>query len=180
MHEAEDKVPEVYLNPGEVYFARSPAILKTLLGSCVGITFWSARKRIGALCHGVLPWRPADSAIAENYRYVDFAILDLLRRFEGDGVPRTELQVKVFGGADVLPVSAAKPGKPTVGFQNREAALKILRQEGIAVIASDVGGLVGRTIHFHTGTGEVLLKRLAGIDERESHRSGKSRRKTAH
>ena len=30
--------------------------------------------------------------------------------------------------------------------------------------ASDLGGIRGRTIHFHTGTGEVLLHRLARLE----------------
>jgi chemotaxis receptor (MCP) glutamine deamidase CheD len=29
------------------------------------------------------------------------------------------------------------------------------------VIASDIGGSRGRRIHFHTGSGEVLMHRLA-------------------
>jgi chemotaxis receptor (MCP) glutamine deamidase CheD len=38
-------------------------------------------------------------------------------------------------------------------------ALKVLEQEGFDVVASSLGGDCGVNIHFHTGTGEVLLKR---------------------
>lgn len=165
MPDVAHELPEVYLNPGEAYFARRPTMLKTLLGSCVGITFWSSRCRIGALCHGVLPRGPAGIDAHEGYRYVDFAIRDLLRQFQECGITGSELQVKLFGGADVLSVGPALPGRPTVGYQNREVALEVLNREGLAVIASDLGGLAGRTIQFHTGTGEVLLKRLARIKE---------------
>ena len=51
-------LPDLDLQPGELYLARSPAILRTILGSCVGVTFWSARLGAGALCHGVLPKCP--------------------------------------------------------------------------------------------------------------------------
>ncbi len=47
-----------------------------------------------------------------------------------------------------------------MGAQNCQAALEVLAEEGLTVLASDLGGLRGRTIHFHTGTGEVLLHRL--------------------
>jgi chemotaxis protein CheD len=164
MPDVEHEFPEVYLNPGEAYFARSPTILKTLLGSCVGITFWSSRRRIGALCHGVLPRSPAGVEAREGYRYVDFAIRDLLRQFEECGIAARELQLKLFGGADVLSVGVLS-ARLTVGHQNRQVALEILEREGLAVFASDLGGLAGRTIQFHTGTGEVLLKRLARIAE---------------
>ena len=50
-------LPDLNLQPGELYLARSPAILRTILGSCVGVTFWSSRLGAGALCHGVLSAR---------------------------------------------------------------------------------------------------------------------------
>jgi chemotaxis protein CheD len=159
MIEIEGELPEVYLQPGEFYIARAPAILKTVLGSCVAVTFWSPSLRIGALCHGVLPKCPNDVGDDEGYRYVDFAICDLARQFDRFGTFRKELQVKVFGGGDVLPVLAASRNG-TVGYQNWRAALAALRDEGLRVIAQDLGDSVGRLIQFLTGTGEVLLRRL--------------------
>ncbi len=143
--------------------AHGPAILKTLLGSCVGVTFWSPRLTIGALCHGILPRCPKGVEGAEGYRYVDFAICDLARKFELCGVLSGEVQVKVFGGADVLPVETAALRKETVGRQNWQTALEVLEKEKFIVTASDLGGTTGRTIQFHTGTGEVLLRRLARL-----------------
>jgi chemotaxis protein CheD len=159
MGETKIELPSVYLHPGEVHLARTPTILKTLLGSCVGATFWDPRAGLGALCHGVLPRSPRQVSPAEGYRYVDFSIRDLLRRFESLGARRSEMQVKLFGGADVLPVSKANT-KATVGRQNLEIALEVLREENLKAIASDLGGNLGRAIQFHTGTGEVSLRRL--------------------
>ena len=163
MAEIEIEVPEFYLQPGEIHLARSPAILKTVLGSCVGVTFWSPRLGIGALCHGVLPRCPPGVRDAEGYRYVDFAITDLARQFESFGALRGEVQVKVFGGADVLPVNPDLSWKGTVGHQNWHIALEVLGDQNFTVLASDLGGSVGRTIQFHTGTGEVLLRRLSHL-----------------
>jgi chemotaxis protein CheD len=159
MGEIKIELPSVYLHPGEVHLARTPTILKTLLGSCVGATIWDPRAGLGALCHGVLPRSPRQVSPTEGYRYVDFAIRDLLRRFESLGARRSELQVKLFGGADVLPVGKGN-AKPTVGRQNLETALEVLREEKLQAIASDLGGTLGRAIQFHTGTGEVSLRRL--------------------
>ncbi len=55
MPELKSQVREVYLQPGELYLAREPAIIRALLGSCIGITFWSKKFRFGALCHPLLP-----------------------------------------------------------------------------------------------------------------------------
>jgi len=157
----EAELPQVYLQPGEVHLARNPTLLRTILGSCVGVTFWTPRLGLGALCHGVLPRCPRGVRSPEGYRYVDFAIRELARRLEALGARRGEVQVKVFGGADTLPVVPAGGSRQTVGRQNGEIALETLRQENLTVLMSDLGGLVGRTIQFHTGTGEVLLHRLA-------------------
>jgi len=159
----ETELPEIYLQPGEAHLARRPAILKTLLGSCVGVTFWSPRLGVGALCHGVLPRCPAGVRGAEGYRYVDFAIQDLTRQFDELGVRRGEIQVKVFGGADVLPLGESGAAKKTVGHQNSHRALEVLESENLTVLAADLGGVVGRTIEFHTQSGEVLLRRLAHL-----------------
>jgi chemotaxis protein CheD len=116
------------------------------------------------MCHGVLPrWREGHgsvSTVAEQHRYVDLSIRYLARQFDSLGACREELEVKVFGGADVLPVMASRADIPTVGAMNCRAALEILKDEGLRVLASDLRGVRGRRIHFHTGTGEVMVHRL--------------------
>jgi len=166
MTEVTEVLPHLDLQPGELYLARTPAILRTILGSCIGVTFWSPRLGAGALCHGVLPrapkeW-PAGSSLSDGHRYVDFSIRYLACQFDVLGASRQELEVKVFGGADVLGSSGPAPGRPTVGALNRQAAEEALVEEGLTVSARDVGGIRGRRIHFHTGTGRILLHRLAG------------------
>ncbi len=153
--------PDLNLQPGELYLARHPAILRTILGSCVGVTFWSRRLCAGALCHCLLPRCPPNPLPAEGYRFVDYSIRYLARQFDQLGARRRDLEVKLFGGADVLPVDRMVPSQATVGAQNCAVALKVLDEEGFAVSASDLGGRRGRRIHFHTGTGRVLLHRLA-------------------
>ena len=162
-------LPLLSLQPGELYLARNPALLQTILGSCVGITFWSARLGAGAMLHGVLPREKSDdcSDLADRQRYVDFSIRYLARQFDGLGVRRKDLEVKVFGGADVLPVMANRSAIPTVGALNCRAALEVLEEEGFRVLASDLRGVRGRRIHFHTGTGEVLVHKLGSWDRRD-------------
>lgn len=165
MMELAPELAQVYLHPGEMYIARNPTILRTVLGSCVGITFWSPRLKIGALCHAVLPRippdLPADLQATEGYRYVDFCISDVARQLEVMGAVRRQLQVKLFGGSDVLPVSSSPSARATVGRQNWQAALEVMRAENLEVMVNDLGGTRGCTLQFHTGTGEVLLRRLA-------------------
>jgi chemotaxis protein CheD len=162
MQEPDSELPELYVQPGESHLVREPTILRTLLGSCVGIAFRVPRLGLGALCHPMLPRTPAKLAASlsrsAGRRYVDFAIRDLARQFDALGASRFEIEVKLFGGGDVL-VMAANAKRPTVGRLNAEVAMKVLEEEGFAVIASSLGGKRGVNIHFNTMTGEVLLQR---------------------
>lgn len=162
-----DTLPTVNVQPGQIYLARDPMILKTILGSCVGVTFWSPRLGTGGLCHGILPRCPAGGD-STGYRYVDYSIRYLVEQFEAIGVRRQELEIKLFGGADVLPVGTRRLDKPTIGAMNCLTALEVLKEEGLSALASDLGGTRGRTIHFHTGTGEVFAHRLARLITVES------------
>ncbi|MGA2887486.1 MAG: chemotaxis protein CheD [Terracidiphilus sp.] len=160
-------LPDLYLKPGESCLVREPTILRTLLGSCVGIAFRIPRLGVGALCHPMLPTyslkSAGNSSRAIGCRYVDFAIRDLARQFDALGALRGEVEVKLFGGADVLLVSTAE-SRPTVGRLNCDAAISVLDSEGFAVLASRLGGTAGVKIQFNTMTGEVLLHELGGSD----------------
>jgi len=163
------QVPEKNLAPGELYLTHRPLLIHTILGSCVSATFWSARLGVGAMCHGVLPrcpdsWLPGESLV-ERYRYVDYSIRYLAQKFYALGANRRELEVKLFGGADVLPTSYSINSKPTVGALNCESALRVLEQEGLPVLAYDLGGTRGRKIRFCTETGEVRVYKLAHWSE---------------
>ncbi len=75
------------------------------------------------------------------------------------GVEREEIDVKVFGGSDMIGCTEMK-SRATVGQQNISKAFQVLEMERLRIAASDVGGQRGRKLFFSTHTGEVLLKRL--------------------
>jgi chemotaxis protein CheD len=163
MIDSETELEEVYLQPGEMFLAREPTIIRTLLGSCVGVTFWSRRLGIGALCHAMLPRCPESSLEAvspkDGYRYVDFAIRDIGRKLDELGVHRSEVEVKVFGGADVLLGEDMSLIKPSLGNQNCDSAFDVLQAEGFQVMASSLRGTSGLKLHFYTESGDVLVRR---------------------
>jgi chemotaxis protein CheD len=167
-----DTRPELYVQPGESQLVLEPVVIRTLLGSCVGITFLAPRKGIAALCHPMLPHCPANRLAklsrAARGRYVDLAIGDISQQLDALGVTRAETQVKLFGGGDVLAV-ADNASRPTVGQLNGESALRTLSEEGFEVSVSILGGKSGVQIQFDTGTGEVLLRRLDSDSRKRSH-----------
>lgn len=158
----DDQLPEIMVQPGESRLVTRPAMLRTLLGSCVGVAFRAPRLGIAALCHPMMPRVPArlmaSLASSTGRRYVEYAIREMAERFDKMGVRRSDIEVKLFGGGDVLPV-APLTRRPSVGKMNGEAALRTAREEGLKVTASSLGGKRGVNIFFNTLTGEVLLQR---------------------
>lgn len=166
-------IREIYVQPGESHLVSEPAVFRTVLGSCVGVTFLVPRLGIGALCHPMMPNCPPAQLAKLNVhvgrRYVDFAIRDMASQLDRLGANRAEAVVKLFGGNDVLTVSG-NDSRGTIGKQNSEAALRVLAEEGFAVAASRLGGDHGIHISFETAHGEVLLRRLDSGVARESRK----------
>lgn len=152
---------KVFLKPGEVFMSREPAIVSTILGSCLAITVFSKRLKAGGICHALLPESQSPRDKEQLGRFVDSAFKYILRRLETMGVEKNEMQVKIFGGGDVLDILDA--ARPSVGRQNIERAVEVIKREGLTVFHSDIGGRKGRFIRFDTQTGVVFLKRIESI-----------------
>jgi chemotaxis protein CheD len=156
------ELPFVYLQPGEAYFSEGPAQVTTILGSCIAVTLFWARLRAGGICHVLLPRCRKESCVdgcEERYRFADCSIRGMLVWFVRRGARTGDLEVKVFGGSDILIVGPEKEHL-SVGRQNIEWTKKALIREGLVPRCSDVGGTTGRKIVFSTHTGEVFMKRI--------------------
>jgi len=168
---SERELPVVYLKAGELHFTDQPTLVITVLGSCLSVTMFSRRKGLGGICHGLLPQccgrERCDGGCLEGFKYVDCSIRKMGELFDRHGAKRSELEVKVFGGADMFSRQIAIPGIVSVGKQNVQTAEKIILSEGFKVKKTDVGGMRGRKIFFYTDTGEVFLKRLTKANREE-------------
>lgn len=162
MREKRGKLPIVYLHPGEYRFSKTPEVVSTILGSCVSLTMYVKRLKIGAMTHAVLPDNSKKneytSGIIDNFKYVDKSIHTILEMFDGYNVKRSEIEIKIFGGADLF--RQTNENTISIGVQNVKSAMKILNEENLSVSASDVGGFKGRKLYFFTDTGEIYLKYL--------------------
>ena len=149
-------LPSVYLHPGQLFVTIEPAVVTTILGSCVAVCLWDAGLGIGGINHYLLPTGLKTSATA--LRYGNVAIERLLERLARAGARLTSLRAKLFGGACVLD---AMRGKQThLGDTNVEIARRALFEAGIPIAASDVGGGRGRKLVFYPHDGSALIKLL--------------------
>ncbi len=175
MAEIEIDLPEVHLQPGEIHLARSPAHPEDASGLLRrGDVLEPARGYRRAL-----PWSsaamPSGSArLAEGYRYVDFAIRDLVRQFERlwscaeESCRSRCLEERTFLPVNSDDVLEGNGWPPELAHRAGSSP----RARTSPCIASDLGGSVGRTIQFHTGTGEVFLRRLSHLTPEDQRHEG--------
>jgi chemotaxis protein CheD len=156
---------DLHLNPGDFRFAGGDVRLHTLLGSCVAITVWHPGRRIGGMCHYLLPGRrDGTPAGGLDGRYADDAVAMFHREVDRHGTTPPEYVVKVFGGADQFP---GIPG-PLAGVaaQNARAGLDLLARHGFTVSAYELGGRGSRRLIFELATGDVWLRSLDPFEDR--------------
>lgn len=164
MYTEEMEVPSYTLNPGEAYVGTGPAVVTTILGSCVSVTMRHPKSGISAMCHGVLPSCTKEKCRAEScperFKFVKCSIKKMLDKFDACGISRSGIEVKIFGGSDMFGVKSGNTRRKTVGNQNISVAQGLLESEGLKISSYDTGGTQGRKIVFFTETGDVFLKRI--------------------
>jgi chemotaxis receptor (MCP) glutamine deamidase CheD len=159
------RVRRIVLQPGEAYFGPGPAVIETVLGSCLSVVLRDPDSGFAAMSHCMLPRRGSAvkplAADPEAYNYVDTCIPMLLELMASHGDPAS-LEVKVFGGADMFPPSlAGRAG--AVGAENTAVAMDQLQARKLRVFRTDLGGNRGRHVRFDTETGEVFVRYLSSV-----------------
>jgi chemotaxis protein CheD len=150
------QLPHVFLKPGELFLSREPALVSTVLGSCVSITFFEPVASLGAMCHVMLPTGP----MGDGFRFVDSTLGYMVDKIVGMGIRLDRCEVKMFGGADVLLPRELEGIRLSIGCQNIREARNGLSLLGVVPKASDVGGKHGRKLIFNSHTGDVFLKKV--------------------
>jgi chemotaxis protein CheD len=149
---------EIFLQPGECYFSDRNTRIRTVLGSCVAITFWHPVKLIGGMCHFMLPSRLKAQQFCElDGRYGDEALSLLLNEIHDQGTHPEQYEIKVFGGGDMFPDRRKKSGI-RIGERNIEQALALLNALDLQVSAHHLGGKGHRSLIFDLWSGHVWLK----------------------
>ena len=162
----DDSLPHVFLKAGEVYIAEQPAVVTTVLGSCVSVIMYNRHHRIGAICHSLLPVCehrdkiPCDRSFEECYRFSGCSVWAMVKVFKKHGISSQNIEVKLFGGASIFGLKENLPAYMYIGERNIQAARQAIAETGLRLVSYNVGGLRGCKIIFYTHTGKVLLKRV--------------------
>ena len=138
--------------------SESPNRLITLgLGSCIGITVYDKRRKIGGMAHIMLPKNPDPTkSIA---KFADTAIEAMLNDLANMGVGIRSLEAKLAGGAQMFTFSSSNEMN-SIGFRNAEAVKQELKKRGVKIIAEETGGGAGRTIELDLEDGKLKIKTM--------------------
>ena len=156
---------DIFLQPGELFVADANFQIRTILGSCVSITLWHPRLRVGGMSHFLLPTRTSRIGVgALDGRYGDEALQLMFQDLKAAGANPAQCEAKIFGGGNMFPGKQYAPGQQaaglSVGKRNGEAALALLHENGIAVVAEHLYGIGHRQIIFDVSKGDVWAKQV--------------------
>lgn len=147
---------EVFLMPGDLFFGQAPAKVSTLLGSCVSIVLWHPKRRIGGMCHYVLPTgRPR--AGGKPGSYADVAMAKLFDAVTRAGSRPPEYRTTLVGGGNMFP-QLHRASIPEVGDRNVEAGRALLTHYRFTLHREDTGGEGHRHVDFDLATGDVNIR----------------------
>jgi len=148
-------IVEVYLYPGEWHFGDENTRIKTILGSCVSFTLWHPQRRIGGMCHYMLPARANRTAgTALDGKYADEALELLVSEIRKENTHPREYIARVFGGGSMLDSL-----QTSVSERNVATARGLVLKYGFRMDKECLGGLGHRNIVFDIWSGEVRLKK---------------------
>lgn len=124
------------------------------LGSCVGVAFYDELTKIGGLAHVMLPESKGRNKIES--KYADTAIPFILDKMIQKGAKRKRLKAKLVGGAGMFKTEAGQ-SVMRIGKKNIAAVKRVLKEEKIKIVGSDLAKDYGRSMYFHLSDGRIRV-----------------------
>ncbi len=146
-----------YLKPAELCTADHPTLVSTVLGSCVSLVLHAPQRGLSSICHALLP---SGTCPNSSYRFVDCSIRHMVEQMRQRGLRADQLEAKLFGGSDMFSFQSTVGGRGSVGNQNIIMARTLIEEQGLNLVACDVGGGRGRKLLLYSHTGDVFIKLL--------------------
>jgi len=147
------------VNTGEVNAAVEKGILRSVgIGSCVIVTAYNLRGKIGGMAHIMLPGSAPQQSL-EKTKYAFDGIEQLLNQMFEAGADTDEIEVCLVGAGNVLQKS-----DDTICDANIKSVTGILEEKNIPVTVSALGGTKRKSVFLDVATGCVSC---AEGDEKE-------------
>ncbi|MBC7920404.1 MAG: chemotaxis protein CheD [Ferruginibacter sp.] len=145
---------------GQVRVCDQPALIRCRgLGSCVGLFLHDRLRGTGGGAHIVLPGNWGLPEESGEWLSAESALGELVGQLATLGSPAAGLRAKLVGGANLF------GSVGNIGEQNVRRTKKLLQQAGIYLAAEAVGGQAGRSVTFHTSSGQLYLRSATGAGQ---------------
>lgn len=142
-----------FINVGEVYLAKEPTEIVTVLGSCIAVCLYDSSRQISAMNHYLVPLWNGNGL--ESPKYGNVSIPRLIETMQDAGCYLRNIEAKIFGGANI---NMTTHEHMMIGKKNTLIAKELLQQYRIRISAEDTGGVNGRRIMMVSDTGKVMLR----------------------
>ncbi len=153
-------VTEASIHIGGVFASRRPAVVRTVLGSCVSACLFDPLINVGGMNHFMLPAGEQDTDLPTRYgiNAMEMLINEIMKL----GGERRRLRAKVFGGGHVLNIQSVGMAVPE---RNARFVKEFLATEKIPILSQRLGGTNPLQVHFFTHLGKALIRILGGRNE---------------
>ena len=158
------KPKSVTIHPGEYYVTKKNVVISTLLGSCVSACLYDPVNKIVGMNHFLLSAKQnienISVCITEAGRYGVHAMELVINGMLNLGAKRKNILAKAFGGGSFYQSYHGTEGFFRVGEINSRFIFEFLKNDGIPLVAYDLGGDTGRMIRFSSDDFSVLVRRF--------------------
>ncbi|MFC1569485.1 chemotaxis protein CheD [bacterium] len=141
----------------EIYVAKAPCIIKTVVGSCIALCIWDQETKIGGMAHIMMPHHNGDTSAPQG-KYADIAVHALIEKMQKEGALLKNMIATCIGGAAMF--GKINELKSTVGERNADIVKNLLTNYTIPIMIESVGGFAGRKVALNCNDGGVTVTML--------------------
>jgi len=140
----------VDVNTGEVKIGSKKTMLRSVaIGSCIVITAYDFKKKIGAMAHVMLPGS-APNGTSERTRYAADAIDEMVNKMIQAGSKQCDIETCLVGAGNVL-----KKKDDTICKDNVTSITRLLERKHIPVRTMALGGTKRKGVFLDVETGSI-------------------------
>lgn len=157
----------VNVHAGDCFVTDKPdEIAATVLGSCISACIRDPIVKVGGMNHFLLPGHTKEQ---DTMRFGAFAMEQLINAILKRGGRRERLEIKLFGGGNVIPSSAL------IGTKNIQFAHEYLQMEELKIAGEDVGGTWPRKVRYWPALGKAQVLKMRRDEDYKNVQKEESR-----
>jgi chemotaxis protein CheD len=146
-----------FIGIGKIFVTRAPAVLQTVLGSCVAVVLYDNQKKIGGMIHLVLPQGVGKESEQDPGRFAVSGIPILIQKMINQGAKRKNLLGIVHGGNYTTSCKRCLKDNFRIGEKNVAISAEILKKEKIIFKEFKTLNENASKIFFDLTTGEAKV-----------------------